>query len=382
MYLREIIAEEFKRLCSDFYLVVMLIGLPIFFTVAFGFAYSENVVNNISLTVCDEEQSSLSRSLISMYDNSEKFQIVSYVETEEEMRQEIFDGRAKAALVIPKNFSRDIKSGKGAEVLFLVNSANNVFGNAALSAVQEINKSFSVAVAQKLLEGQNLLPVSAMSAVYPIHLGVRIIGNPTNGYSSFMLSGLLLNGVQIGIMMTIVPIFWEEFEKRKFCSLKEKFLLPTKIFPYAMVSFSAYVISLAVMVNFFAVPMRGSWSQALILGLSFIFFVCNVLLIFSACAPDKVLALQAPLVYIMPGLLYSGLSFPNFRMNEYAATVSSLMPMTYAGDSLRDILILGYSPNLWKDCETMILGGLASYLIATGLFFIKTLRREPRKDVA
>ena len=229
MYMRKIIAEEFRRLHSNFYLITMLIGLPIFFTIAFGFAYSKNVVNYISLTICDEDQSSLSRNLISMYDDSDKFRIVSYVTAEEAVHREIYDGRAKSALIIPKNFSRNVKAGKDAEVLFIANSSNNVFANAALSAVQEINKSFSVAVAQKLVESQNLLPSAAMSAVYPIRLGVRIICNPTNGYSSFMLSGLLLNGLQIGIIITIIPIFCEEFRNNRSCLLREKILLEFKI---------------------------------------------------------------------------------------------------------------------------------------------------------
>ena len=229
MYMRKIIAEEFRRLHSNFYLITMLIGLPIFFTIAFGLAYSENVVNEITLTICDEDQSSLSRNLISMYDDSDKFRIVSYVTAEETARQEILNGRAKSALIIPKNFSRNVKAGKSSQVLFIANSSNNVFANAALSAVQEINKSFSVAVAQKLVESQNLLPSAAMSAVYPIRLGIRIVGNPANGYSSFMLSGLLLNGLQIGIMMTIVPIFWEEFRNNRSCLLREKILLEFKI---------------------------------------------------------------------------------------------------------------------------------------------------------
>ncbi len=229
MYMRKIIAEEFRRLHSNFYLITMLIGLPIFFTIAFGLAYSENVVNEITLTICDEDQSSLSRNLISMYDDSDKFRIVSYVTAEETARQEILNGRAKSALIIPKNFSRNVKAGKSSQVLFIANSSNNVFANAALSAVQEINKSFSVAVGQKLVESQNLLPSAAMSAVYPIRLGIRIVGNPANGYSSFMLSGLLLNGLQIGIIITIIPIFCEEFQNNRSCLLREKILLEFKI---------------------------------------------------------------------------------------------------------------------------------------------------------
>ena len=359
--MRELIREELRRLSGNFFLAAMIFGLPVAFTVLFGLVYRENVVNRITLAVCDEEQSALSRNLISMYADSEKFQIVAHVTSEEELRQEILEGRAKSALLILKNFSREIKLGRGAEILFMVNSANNFFGNAALSAVQEITKTFSTAVSQKLFEGQNLLPAAAMSAAYPIRLGVRILGNPTNGYSPFMLSGLLLNGVQIGIMITILPVFNEEFARQK---SGEKFWLAAKLLPYEVLSLAGYAVSLILMVNFFAVPMRGSWLEALILGAAYIFCVSSVLLIFAVCAPNKVLALQSPLIYIMPGLLCSGLSFPLFEMSDAAEAIAKLMPITYVGDNLRDILLTGYAPNLWSDCRTMIFGGAAAFLSA------------------
>ena len=194
---------------------LLIVGLPLTFTVLFGTVYSPNVVNNITLTVCDEDQSSTSRTLVNMYADSEKFLIVAHVATLDEVHAEIFSGRAKAALIIPKNFSREIKLGHGTEVSIVVNSSNNMFGNPTLSAAQELNRTFSIGVAQKLFEGANLLPDAAMATVYPIKMGVRILGNPTNGYSPFMLSGLLLNGLQIGIMLAFVTFLTDELQLRR-----------------------------------------------------------------------------------------------------------------------------------------------------------------------
>ena len=88
------------------------------------------------------------------------------------------------------------------------------------------------------------------------------------------------------------------------------------------------------------------------------------------------------MIYIMPGLLYSGLSFPNFRMDEYAEFFSQLMPISYAGDSLRDVLLLGYAPHLFNDCRSMILFGLISYLITIMIFTAKTLLRKESRSHA
>ena len=174
-------------------LAALLIGTPLVFTVLFGVIYDGNVVNDIALTVYDEDQSSMSRTLIQAYGDSDRFHIVSYVSSEEEMKADILGGRARAALEIPRDFSKDVRLGQGADDLLMVNSANNMFGNAALAASQEIARSFSVGVGQKLMEGVGLKPDDAMNAAYPVHLGVRITGDPANGYTSFMLAGLIFD---------------------------------------------------------------------------------------------------------------------------------------------------------------------------------------------
>ena len=80
---------------------------------------------------------------------------------------------------------------------------------------------------------------------------------------------------------------------------------------------------------------------------------------------------QAPMVYIMPGLLYSGLSWPNFDMSSIASVLGMLMPMTYGGDTLRDILLNGTAPTLYTNCKIMLLGGIGCQLVAAGLFYLR-----------
>lgn len=345
--------------------------VPLGFAVLFGLIYEQNIVNNIPLVVWDEDQSATSRELIEAYTDADRFTLVAQVADEESMRAAIHSGEARAALAIPKNFDKDLKSGQGADFMLMVDSSNNMFGNAAISASQEISRSFSVAAGQKLLESQGLLPDDAMNSVYPVHMGVRILGNPANGYSSFMLSGLMMNGLQIGVMLSLAPALVTELLQPRWRRKNPFLILVGKSIPYWLFSFMAYLLSLYLIVHVFAVPMRGSWGEAMLLGASFIFFVSSVLHIFSSCCPSRVLSLQAPMVYIMPGLLYSGLSWPNFDMSSIASVLGMLMPMTYGGDTLRDILLNGTAPTLYANCRIMILGGIGCQLVAAGIFYLR-----------
>jgi len=268
----------------------LLIGTPLGFTLLFGTIYAENVVNDIPLAVYDEDQSVLSRKLIQAYDDADRFTVVTYVTSEEEMRAKLMDGQALAALEIPKGFSKEIHLGNGADALLMVNSANNMFGNAALSASQEIARTFSVGVASELLEAGGLLPQAALSNAYPVRLGVRITGNPANGYASFMLSGLMLNGLQIGVMVTLAPLLITELLRRR-------------------------------------------WDRR----------------------------------------------YPSWLL---AAAFGKLLPMTYAGDALRDILLSGYAPELGQNCAIMVGGGLFCLLVASGIFHWRRMRGLRRAEEA
>ncbi len=145
-------------------------------------------------------------------------------------------------MIITKNFSRDIKFGKGAEILFMVNSANNFLATRHFQPCKKLIKLFRLPSRRNYLKGQKFLPNAAMSAAYPIRLGVRIIGNPTAGYSPFILSGLMLNGLQIGIIVIILPIFNAEYTRRKFSKFHEKILLAAKLLPYEIISLCGYLI--------------------------------------------------------------------------------------------------------------------------------------------
>lgn len=102
----------------------------------------------------------------------------------------------------------------------------------------------------------------------PSWAGVRILGNPTNGYTPFMLSGLMMNGLQIGIMLTIAPLLILELLRRRYDWNYAAWLhlQAVRWIPYWLLAMAGYLISLFVAVHWFAVPMAGSWLDAAALG--------------------------------------------------------------------------------------------------------------------
>lgn len=368
---KHVIREVWHDLWGNGFPIGAIIFLvPLVFTILFGFIYSQNTVKSIPLAIYDRDQTSVSRKLVEMYGDSERFKIVAQVNNGVELEELVHQYDALVTLEIPKNFAKDIKEGTQGNLLLTANSVNNMYGNAALSSAQEINRSFSISVGQQLLEGLNVPPKVAMNMVYPAHFGIRILNNPTNGYTQFMLAGLMLNGMQVAMMAVIGPILVGEIQRRRFGKdINSMTIFLTHWIMIWVLGMVSFYVSLVVCVYGFAVPMRGSWLEAGVLAGAFLFFLISVLMIFSACSRNVGQAIQLPMLYIMPGLLYSGLSYPSFDMSSLGYALSLLMPMTYTGDNLRDITLAGYSPTLWADSAYMLIIGLVCLLVAYVIFY-------------
>lgn len=370
MKLTEILLSETKFLFQGKSpIILLLFGIPLLYSFLFGSAYSSNVIKYVPTVVYDQDQSALSRALTQAYMDSERYQLVAQVTSQESMEHALHENEALVAIAIPPKFSQNVKLGRGAEILIEINATNNMFANAIISANQEILQTFSAGIGQKLLEGANQLPSVALHAVAPVKLGVRIINNPTTSYTNFMLAALVTNGLQIAILLVAGTFVAKEYQNlARWQDTSSPAIIIGKLLPCWFCSLCSFIAYLGVITIFYKVPLRGNPASLLLLGSAFTFLVINLSFFFSSIATDEVSALQVPLLYIMPGLLFSGLSWPHFAMNPISQFISALMPLTYMTDSLRDLLLAGYSPTLLTNTFIMFASGSLLCFISMLIF--------------
>ena len=357
----------------------LLFLLPLLYLLFFGNAYSSNVVKDIPLVIYDQDQTAVSRSLVQAFADSERCRIVAQVVTQADMDQAMAENKALLALAIPPQFEQSIKQGRGATVLLQANSANNMFANAGIGAATEIVQTFSAGTAKKLWQGKNQVPAAALTMAAPVKLGIRVLNNPTTSYTNFMLLGLVLNGLQIAILLTAGPLLVREYAKpgkreNENTSASELVLRKMLVcWPAAVLSF---FLCLGAGIVFFDMTFSGAlWPLLLLVG-AFSFLLLAISFFFSAIVRDEVAALQVPLLYIMPGLLFSGLSWPSFAMDSVAKTIAAFMPLTYTADAVRDLVLTGYSPQLPENLLVLCSWGLGLTILSIKIFSRRLLRLE------
>jgi len=370
MTVYQIFKQELKPLGKwNVSLFLLLFALPGIYTLLFGFTYSKNVVNHLPTVVFDEDNSSMSRQIIAAYDDSDRFDLLFYAKSFEELQNIIGKGDAYVGIYIPPQFSHDIKRGMPTSVGMIINSTNMIFGNSAITASQEINVNVLIKAGQQLIEAAGQPPAEALRTAYPIQVKIRILNNPTNNYTNFLLLGLIANGMQIGLLLYVSSVLCKEYKRinlwDKTATLK--IILGKFLACWLPATFSLCLCELLAKLVF-AVPLRAPIWQFIILSAAFIFNFTSLCFIFSAIFTNPINAVQLPLGYIMPGLLYSGLTWPLDWVDSVPTFIGSLMPLYYFAVPLRALSLQGFSIDYFS-CFGKLLGAGVILLILAGYMF-------------
>lgn len=173
--------------------LVFLFGAAVAYLIVFGLLYIPNIVTDVPCVVLDQENSHLSRQLLTALESSDSLHVTDYVTSEEEMREVLKEKRAYAAIEVPRDFSKKIKTGSSSDVLYMANGANIILTNITSSAVSDILADFSNRLATERVALRTGAEVETVRHVInPVTPHLRVLHNMTQGYMFFFLLGLAM----------------------------------------------------------------------------------------------------------------------------------------------------------------------------------------------
>ena len=127
--------KEFIQMRRDRLTLGLMIGVPAIQLMLFGFAI-QTEVRNLPTVVLDESRSSESRALVAAIENTGNFRLRGTVDSREEMHRRIVNGEAAAAVIIPPDYTDDIKHGRTATAQVIVDAADPLASAAAIGGAQ------------------------------------------------------------------------------------------------------------------------------------------------------------------------------------------------------------------------------------------------------
>jgi ABC-2 type transport system permease protein len=336
--------KEFIQMRRDRLTLGLMIGIPAIQLVLFGFAIRTEV-RHLPTLVLDEARTSQSRALVATLVNSTYFDVVAEVGDRDEIRARIGRGDAAAAIVIPHEFTRDLKRGRGAEAQVIVDAADPLASQSALQGAAQAGLAFHP-------EARDVAP--------PVTLRVRPWYNPMLDSSTYIVPGII--GVLLSMTMIIINAMAVVRERER-GTLEQLIVTPInrtslmlgKIVPFLLVGYVQMTVILLLGRLVFDVPIRGSVPLLYVIAFPFIVGCLGLGLFFSTLVRTQAQAMQAGFLFIMPNILLCGFMFPRAAMPLLAQWLGLALPLTYFLEVLRGILLRGVGLDaLWPELLALI----------------------------
>jgi ABC-2 type transport system permease protein len=353
---------------------MILIMPPILQLIIFGYAANLDV-KHIRTAIRDLDQSVSSRDLIGRFSSSKYFDIVSFPQNPEEVKNLITRGEVALSIEIPSDFSRKLKKGDTAIVQIILDGTESNTALIALGYANQILSEFSTQVLVKRLNQAGMIDFEEAG----VELQNRTWFNPSFESRLFYIPGVIASiAFLIPIILTSQAIVREReigtLEQIMVTPIKSWELMVGKTLPFAMLGLLDAIMIAVIGVFWFEVPLRGN-PLILFLGIN-LFLLSSVavgLFISTICSTQQQAQIST-FFFAMPAFTLSGFAFPIENMPEWIQYLTYVNPLRYFLIIIRGVFLKANGLDiLWPQMFALgILGTLM--IILSSLRFQKRLK--------
>ncbi|MPZ19009.1 MAG: ABC transporter permease subunit [Luteitalea sp.] len=335
--------KEMRQVRRDTRTMALVLVMPMFFLWLFGYALNFDI-RDVPLAVQDRDGSPESRTLIEAFLESGYFRLVDTSHDEEAIRQLIDRGDARAVLVVPTDFSTDLRNGRHVTIQAIVNGDN---ANTASTVIGYMNGVVGSVSERLVSERTGVAP-----RPLPLVLEPRVWFNPELKSSYFLVLGLIAYIATLtAVVSTALSVVREKergtFEQVRMAPIGTMSYIIGKVLPYLVLSLVSVLGIILAGMWLFGLPMRGSW--LLLLGATALFLVAALAmgLLASTLAETQQAAFQlASLMSVLPTMILSGFMFPISSMPLAIQAATYIVPARYYVAALRSVVLKGAGPSV------------------------------------
>lgn len=332
---------------------------PVFLLVVFAYTMSVEI-RNVAIAVLDHDQSTLSRryrdGLASTGDILIRYWLNDYAELESRLERR----QAKAALVIPSGFERDLLAGREANLQVIIDGTDPNTANHAIAHIGGYTQGLALEILAEDLERQGI----DASQMAPIDLRMRTWYNPTLKAIIGWVPGLIAIVLGMPAIAATLALAGEKekgtLEALIATPVRRSELLIGKLIPYVLSGLVSAVLCALVGVYLFGTPFQGSFLLYVLLSADFFLATLSISLLISVFVRSQQAAMVcAMLIFLFPGFFMSGLFYPISSMPPEMKMEAYMMPTTHYLSITRGLFLKGLDmSSLWPYAVALLAMGV------------------------
>jgi len=357
--------KELIQVLRDKRALLMAIGIPIMLLVLMTQSISLTV-NDLPIVVQDLDDSTASHDLIDAFRASITFRVIGWP-VDERPEAAFKLNAARAALVIPANFGRDIARGRRSPVQMLVDGSDSNTAQLVSAYAKEVASAYNQGTSGPQQQG-------------PIHGAVRLWYNPSRSSNKFYGPGIFV------LMLSLFPpllaslAMAKEGEEKTILQVyvssisAHEFLLG-KILASMVIGLVQWFVLMIVLLEYTGLRLAGDPTPFLTATFLYMFCVASFGTLAGAAIPEQASAMQAVALFgFLLVFLLAGLVFPVENIPAGVRWISNIVWGRYYIEVVRDALLQGGGwPALWSRVASI--GSIA------GFFYLLAWRKMHRMQL-
>jgi ABC-2 type transport system permease protein len=366
--------------------LVLLIVMPLFMMVMVGFIYPSNgnSISNLPIALVNEDAGygnstflgqNFTTSLQQINNQTGMF-VFSNASSMGDIKDMIQRGDLDGGIVIPSNFTASILSGEQGTLIIVTDQSSPQISATIQAVLSGVFDQMGTMLARQNVQVLNpaVNASNSLAIVKPYNVQTEgvVSGNPS--YFDFIAPGIMAMTVMMSVMTGLPVAISQEKEVGTLdgmmvAPINRLSIILGKTLGQTARGLIQGVIILALAVGLFGVTIQGSIFLVFGLLLLGVFSFVGIGIVITSFAKDQETATMLMMTLMFPMMFLSGVFFPIQQMPWYMQYISRVLPLTYASQALRKVMVLGAGiPAISTELTILIVFGVVMTAIAVPVF--------------
>lgn len=386
----QITKKDLLEFIRDRLRLITFVIMPIFMMVMVGFIFpNQNTLKNIPIGIADGDKSEISKKLFNVISNLEitkgnkAFQVFEY-ESIEKIKDGIRSQKISGGFFIPANFSLNIDANEQTEVIIIEDQSNPQISTLATQTLSKVVEGFGKQIGMQKIENIIISKIPVISQnkendiglifISPIKIKLEGLVSGESNYFEFVAPGIMAMIVMTAVLTGLAASVSREKEQGTLdgiliAPISRLSIILGKALSQSIRGLVQGMIVLSLAIFLFGVKIHGSIFIAIVILLLGIFSFVGLGILVSAVSAEQETATQMLFMFQFPMMFLSGAFFPLQQMPEIMQKIAHILPLTYAIEALRKVIILGASfQEVQKEVLILFCFGIVTLSFAVPLF--------------
>lgn len=376
-----VMAKDMLELKRNRMSLAALFLMPLLFLVMFGFIFpTGNTQQHMPMGLVNLDQGQGSSEFIAqmelMNKNTSLMEFQNYSSVNE-AKTAINKGKIYGVFIIPPGFSENLTGGKSADFTVYVDNSNPQSAmqiqQALSSMISGMNNIKAEANVVKLGNATNQ-PVNPQSMIFPYIPNIETTIPGQTNYFNFLAPGLMIMIVMMSVMTGIPEAISKEKEIGTFdgmlsAPINQISVIIGKTAALCTRGFIQCIIILAIAMILFGVTVQGNILLAFFMLLLGIFSFIGIGIMAISMSGDQASSTMIVNLLMFPMMFLGGIFYPIQQMPWFMQAISQVIPLTYAADAMRKIMLLNAGiGDVMTQILILVAFGVVTMAIAVPLF--------------